>query len=96
MNIHVTDQAVDWFMDEMDLEQGDAVRFFPKYGGTCSFQKGFSIGMAIGSTEEPEVETEKKGIAFQVDEKDVWFFGEKDLYIGLKDGEVEYSDQPVE
>ncbi|WP_017185591.1 HesB/YadR/YfhF family protein [Alkalibacillus haloalkaliphilus] len=96
MEIHVTEQAVDWFYDEMDLETGDVVNFFPKYGGTCSFQKGFSIGMAIGRAQEPEVETEKKGVTFQIDEKDVWFFDGKDLYIGLKDGEVEYSDGPIE
>lgn len=96
MKIHVSDQVVDWFMDEMDLVEGDAVRFFPKYGGTSDFQDGFSVGIEPGSAEVVGVETEKKNILFQIDEKDECFFKDQDLYIGLKDGEVAFSNEPIE
>ncbi|MDQ0158096.1 HesB/YadR/YfhF family protein [Alkalibacillus salilacus] len=95
MNINITDEAVNWFKDEMDLEEGDAIQFYPKYGGDSAFQSGLSIGMAIGSANEPQVTTEKQGISFQIDQKDVWFFNDKDLHVGLKDGEVAYSDEPL-
>jgi uncharacterized protein YneR len=96
LNIHVTDEAVEWFIDEMDLVEGDAIRFFPKYGGTSDFQDGFSVAIEPGSADVAGVETEKKNILFQVDEKDEWFFKEQDLYIGLKDGEVVFSNEPIE
>ncbi|WP_188207768.1 HesB/YadR/YfhF family protein [Alkalibacillus aidingensis] len=96
MNIHVTEEAANWFKEEMDLKSGDSVRFFPKYGGTCSFQDGFSIGVTIGKASDPGVKTDLNEISFEIDDKDVWFFKDKDLYIGVKNGEVEYSDRPVE
>lgn len=43
MQIYITDEAVDWLIEEMDLEAGDQVRFFPKYGGDSAFQQGFSV-----------------------------------------------------
>lgn len=32
MEIILTDEALTWFKDEMDVEAGDAVRFFARYG----------------------------------------------------------------
>ncbi|MGM8214897.1 HesB/YadR/YfhF family protein [Bacillaceae bacterium W0354] len=95
MDIHITEEAVDWFVDELDLESGDVIRFFAKYGGNSSFQSGFTIGMSIGEARKPVVEVEQKGIKFQVDESDLWFFDREDLYIFLKNGEAEYSNQPA-
>ncbi|GEL78438.1 HesB/YadR/YfhF family protein [Tenuibacillus multivorans] len=95
MNIHIEDQAIEWFMDEMDLDEGDVVRFYPKYGGTSVFQDGFSVAMDLSRANKPTVETEKQNISFQIDEKDVWFFKDQDLYIGLKGGEVAYSNEPI-
>ncbi|PKR77223.1 adhesin [Halalkalibacillus sediminis] len=96
MEIQITDEAVEWFIDELDLDEGDVVRFFPKYGGSSDFQDGFSIGMAVESARKPQVEVEKKNVSFQIDEQDVWFFKEQDLHIGLKNDEVKYSNEPIE
>ncbi|RPF54001.1 HesB/YadR/YfhF family protein [Aquisalibacillus elongatus] len=96
MKLHVSDQAVEWFIDEMDLDEGDEVRFFPKYGGTSDFQDGFSVGLEPGKADSVGVETEKKNITFQIDEKDEWFFKEQDLYVGIKDEELTFSNEPIE
>ncbi|MFD2638905.1 HesB/YadR/YfhF family protein [Piscibacillus salipiscarius] len=96
MNIHVSDEAVDWFVNEMDLNEGDVIRFFPKYGGTSDFQDGFSVGIEPGRADVAGVETEKNNILFQVDEKDEWFFKDQDLYVGVKNGELAFSNEPLE
>lgn len=94
MTIHVTDEAVDWLIDELDLDEGDTVRFFAKYGGNSVFQQGFTIGMTIGEANKSVVETSKKNIKFQIDEQDIWFFDDQDLYVFLENGEVNYSNAP--
>nr|WP_289037709.1 hypothetical protein [uncultured Allobacillus sp.] len=91
MQIFITDEAVDWFIEEMDLEAGDQVRFFPKYGGDSVFQQGFSVGMGLETAPTPEATIEKKKIIFQVDEKDAWFFDGHDLEVILKNNEVKYE-----
>ena len=96
MNIHITDEAVDWFIEELDLDSGSSIRFFAKYGGDSVFQKGFTIGMTIGEANKPVAEVILKEIKFQVDEQDLWFFNDEDLYIYLRNDEVDYSNQPNE
>ncbi|WP_027965124.1 HesB/YadR/YfhF family protein [Halalkalibacillus halophilus] len=96
MEIHIKDDAAKWLIDEMDLDSGDAVRFFPKYGGTSDFQDGFSVAMAVEHASKPVAEAEQRSISFQIDEQDEWFFKEQDLYIGLKDDEVAFSNEPIE
>ncbi len=96
MNIHITDEAVDWFIEELDLEAGSAIRFFAKYGGNSVFQSGFTIGMTIGEANKAAAEITLKDIKFQVDEQDLWFFNDEDLYIYLNNDEVAYSNEPNE
>lgn len=40
MQIYITDEAVDWLIEEMDLEAGDQVRFFQNTEETVRFNKG--------------------------------------------------------
>ncbi|MFB9973782.1 hypothetical protein FPQ10_05155 [Allobacillus sp. SKP2-8] len=91
MKIYVTDEAVDWLIEEMDLEAGDQVRFFPKYGGDSTFQQGFTVGMSLETAPTPEASIEKKDITFQVDQKDAWFFDGFDLEVVIKDDEVHFK-----
>lgn len=43
MNIIITPKALDWFKKEMDLQAGDAIRFFARYGGCSTVQKDFLL-----------------------------------------------------
>lgn len=94
MQIHITDEAVNWFIEEMDLEAGANVRFYPKYGGNSVFQDGFTVGMSLEEAQHRETETVKKDIHFQIDQKDAWFFDGHDLYIDVKQDEVVYNNEP--
>lgn len=81
MKIIVSDQALQWFKEEMEVEQGDTIRFYARYGGSSPFHEGFSLGMnrehplTIGS------ETVIDNISFYIEEKDLWFFNEHNLIV---------------
>ncbi|WP_394232273.1 HesB/YadR/YfhF family protein [Niallia oryzisoli] len=81
MNITVSKEAFEWYVDEMDLKEGSFVRFYARYGGSSQIQKGFSLGI---STEEPDhigTKTVMNGITFYIEEKDLWYFDGHDLHI---------------
>jgi uncharacterized protein YneR len=91
MNIIINNQAAAWYKRELDLKLGDFVRFYVRYGGCSTVQSGFSLGI---STEEPNdaaVKTEKDGITFYIEEKDVWYFDGHDLSVSFH----EQADEPV-
>ncbi|MCM2532518.1 HesB/YadR/YfhF family protein [Neobacillus pocheonensis] len=84
MNIQITSEAAAWYKKELDLANGDFVRFFVRYGGCSTVQSGFSLGV---SNEEPvdlSVKTEQEGITFYIEEKDIWYFDEHDLVIEFR------------
>ncbi|MDZ5472742.1 HesB/YadR/YfhF family protein [Bacillus sp. 31A1R] len=91
MNIHINDKAHAWYKEELDLKSGDYLRFFARYGGSSTVQKGFSLGI---SNEEPHdlgVETTKDGIHYYIEKKDLWYFDDKDLFVEFN----EKAEEPV-
>ncbi len=88
----VTDQAITWFKDELQLNKGDFVQFFVRYGGCGNFQTGFSLGVAEKEPEDPAVSFEKDGIQFYVEKKDEWYFDNEDFYVDYNEDkeEIEY------
>lgn len=82
MKIHITQPAVNFLKGEMKLKNGDALKIYVRYGGFGGIHPGFSLGIqgqnkSNGNTVEKEIE----GIHFFVDNDDLWYFEEKDLYI---------------
>ncbi|EFI69002.1 HesB/YadR/YfhF family protein [Lysinibacillus sp. HST-98] len=83
MNIALTDEALQWFKHEMEVEPGDTIRFYARYGGSSPFHEGFSLGM---TREEPiaiGVQTEIDGVIYYIDEKDLWFFNDHNLHVDV-------------
>ncbi|WP_445614154.1 HesB/YadR/YfhF family protein [Geobacillus sp. YF-1] len=92
MNIVITKKAFDWYKRELGLKPGDAIRFFARYGGCGTVQKGFSLGMAKDEPAgEPAAQTTIDGVTFFVDDSDHWYFDGRDLTIDLD----ETGDEPV-
>lgn len=89
MNMKVTKGALDWYKEELDLETGDHVRFFVRYGGCSNVQKGFSLGVSKDQPMNAGISTEVEGITFFIEESDLWYFDNHDL-------SVTYSDQSEE
>ncbi|WP_102262847.1 HesB/YadR/YfhF family protein [Mesobacillus jeotgali] len=94
MNITINDDAAAWYENEMDLSSGSFLRFFVRYGGFSSIQKGFSLGVAKeDETHTIGVQTVKNGVTYYIEEKDLWYFDGHDLFICLNkvSGEPEFE-----
>jgi uncharacterized protein YneR len=94
MDIKVTEKALNWFKDEVELKEGETVKFQAKYGGSSPIHEGFSLAFQV--KEEPgEVvaSTEKGGITFFIDTTDAWYFKGYHLIVEYDEelGEVSYE-----
>jgi len=83
MNITLTDEALQWFKNEMEVETGDTIRFYARYGGSSPFHEGFSLGMTREEPLEMGVHTEADGITYYIEQKDLWFFNDYNLHVDV-------------
>ncbi|CQR46009.1 Iron-sulphur cluster biosynthesis [Paraliobacillus sp. PM-2] len=82
MELSITQPAVKWFINEMDLKEGDFVRFFVRYGGHGGIHKGFSLGISTNDTpNDPALRTTGNGITFFVEKSDAWYFDGMNFHI---------------
>ncbi|MBU7592323.1 HesB/YadR/YfhF family protein [Metabacillus halosaccharovorans] len=91
MKITIDNKAADWYINELQLEEGDTVQFFVRYGGCSNVQKGFSLGVVKQNPEEIGTSVESKGITFFVENRDLWYFDQHDLHVDLD----EDAEEPV-
>ncbi|AST07226.1 hypothetical protein AF2641_10275 [Anoxybacillus flavithermus] len=91
MNISICDQAFQWYKEELQLQRGDYVRFFARYGGCSNVQKGFSLGVNKEEPIDAAVTLEKNGVIFFVEQNDMWYFDGHDLHIEFD----EKQNEPV-
>lgn len=81
MKIHISKDALNWFKNEMLVEEGEYVRFYVRYGGSSPLHDSFSLGV---NKEEPidagnEIELDNR--TFFVEERDIWYFDGHDLFV---------------
>ena len=81
MKMTITKPAMNWFKREMELSEGDTLRFFVRVGGCSTVQDGFSLGMTVEAPAEPALSVQEEGITFFVEEKDIWFFENQDFTV---------------
>lgn len=91
MKISIDEKAVHWYINELQLEKGDTVHFFVRYGGCSNVQKGFSLGVVKQKPEEIGSSVESNDITFFVENRDLWYFDNHDLHVVLD----EKADEPV-
>ncbi|MDS9471163.1 HesB/YadR/YfhF family protein [Sporosarcina pasteurii] len=93
MNIVLSDEALKWFRDEMEVSQGDAIRFFARYGGSSPLHEGFSLGVTKIEPDEASVQVDKEGVLYYIESRDEWFFDGHDLIVEVdpKLQELSYS-----
>ncbi|WML44488.1 HesB/YadR/YfhF family protein [Neobacillus sp. PS3-40] len=84
MNIQIDNESAAWYKEELNLNKGDFVRFYARYGGDSTIQSGFSLGISKDEPVDIAVKIDKDGITYFIDEKDVWYFDEHDLLIEFK------------
>jgi len=83
MKIKINKDAANWYKGELKLEDGDYLRFFPRYGGVGGNIPGFSIGINTNEPIDSKAEVSIDGITFYVEKEDLWYFEDKDLIIDL-------------
>ncbi|ULT55880.1 HesB/YadR/YfhF family protein [Neobacillus drentensis] len=94
MKIDLSNTAIHWFKEEVDLKNGDKVRFYVKIYGSSPVQEGFSLAFTVDN--EPidiAVKTEKEGLTFFIEGADLWFFNGHDLHVDYNKeiDELEFS-----
>ena len=82
MNIILTTSAINWFKEELNIQEGEFVRFFVRYGGCSTVQQGFSLGitkankpLSIGTSIVVD------DVTFYVEEEELWYFNDHDLHV---------------
>ncbi|UFT99193.1 HesB/YadR/YfhF family protein [Radiobacillus kanasensis] len=97
MSMTITQPAAQWYIREMDLEEGDYVRFYVRYGGNGGIYSGFSLAISNDSPNDVSMQTEELGITFYVEKSDAWYFKEHDFHIkySRKYDEIEYQMDPI-
>lgn len=92
MEMTITKPAARWFIQELDLQQNDAVRFFARYGGFGGVHKGFSLALEKTDPVNAGLKIFEEGVLFFVEESDLWYFDNKNFHIkySRKYDEIEY------
>ena len=83
MKIVLSDEALNWFKEEMEVVSGDRIRFFARYGGASPLHEGFSLGVRMEEPDEIAVETEHEGVRYYIERRDEWYFVEHDLHVNV-------------
>lgn len=91
MKIHITDEALQYFKNEMEAQSGDTIRFFAKYGGSTDLTQGFSVGVHMEKVERAAVEEVVDGIHFVVSDQDDWLFQGQDVKVSIENEEIVFS-----
>ena len=96
MNIKLTQKAVEWFKNELDLPINNKVlQFYVRYGGEFQLKQGFSPAFSVDKKEDVEIgyENHYDGLDVVIAEKDLWYFEDHNLFIDVNDGidEISYA-----
>ncbi|NMO96262.1 HesB/YadR/YfhF family protein [Paenibacillus lemnae] len=81
MMIHVSQEAAQWFIKELDLQPGDSVRFFPRYSSSGGLHPGFSLGLTVEDPQHPGLVQESDKVMFYMEDHDLWYLRGYDLTV---------------
>lgn len=96
MELVVNSEAVQWFKEEVGLEEGQKVRFFSKIYGSSPIRENNSLVFDVDNDDSKAVvSTSVDGITFFVNEADLWYFDGYDLLVEYNNvlEEVAYAYQ---
>lgn len=89
MELTITEDAAQWYIDELDIDDDSYLRFYVRYGGVGGLVPGFSIGVNLNSPQHIHTSTVVKGITFYIEESDAWYFEGKNLHISIDERSLE-------
>ncbi|WP_138493886.1 HesB/YadR/YfhF family protein [Paenibacillus pinistramenti] len=79
--IHVAQDAAEWYKKELELTEGQAVRFFPRYSAGGHVHPGFSLGIDTAEPKKPGLSATVGGILFYMEDQDLWYLDGYDLKV---------------
>lgn len=93
MEIFISERASKWFKEELDLKQGDYVRFYTQFYGSSPVQETYSLGFTKDDPIDMAASTVVEGMIFFVEESDLWYFAGHHLHVDYneKTDEIEYQ-----
>jgi uncharacterized protein YneR len=94
MKIELSDRAVKWFKDELDLpEENKVLHFYVRYGGEIQLKQGFSPAFSVDKKDDIEIGYENNfdELDVVISEKDLWYFEDDDLYIDIDEDSEEIT-----
>lgn len=90
MKLTVTEQAAQWYKDELDITDGTHIRFYVRYGGIGGIVPGFSLGVNTDKPQTIYTSTESENITFYVEDTDSWYFdGKESLNVDIDEKSLE-------
>ncbi|WP_163970413.1 HesB/YadR/YfhF family protein [Oceanobacillus halotolerans] len=96
MNLNVTNEAANWYKEEMGVEEGDLVRIFVKlYGGIPTVFSNFFLGVSVGKDGDMAIQEEVEGITFYINSEDSWLLDDHDLIVKVEDDEPSFVFEEV-
>ena len=95
MNITISNDAIKWFQNEMEVVAGDTIRFFARYGGNSTIHSGYSLGV----TKEKPIDIGESitinDVVYFINETDLWYFKDYDLNVIVNDlDELQFTYDP--
>lgn len=92
MKFSVTSEAAQWFIKELDLKPGGAVKIFTKiYGGIPTVYPSFFLGIAPGNKDdESTAKTVVDDITFYIESGNEWIVDNHDLTVEYNGQDVDY------
>lgn len=92
MKLIVTEEAAEWFIDELGLEAGDYIQFTVKlYGGIQTMYPNYYLGISKGHNGVIHIKDEVKGITFYFNKDDAWLLEQHDMVVSTENRELDVS-----
>ena len=92
MKIKLTDEAVEWFKNELDLpEENKVLQFYVRYGGEFQLKQGFSPAFRVELSNDVEIGYHENynDLIVVVSEDDLWYFEDHEVLVEKVDHEDE-------
>ncbi len=84
--LQVTERAAEFYKEEMELQNGDSIRLFVRYGG--GGMDGFTIGVDRGDQHPTSVKTSVAGVDFYNNPEDDWLVDLVTIDLSEQTGEI--------
>lgn len=94
MKLTVTEQAAQFYIQEMGLSAGDSLTFYVRVGGVGS--GGFSAGIVQGEPDIDYTVTQTAALRFCVTNEDEWYFDGMTIDYDTDKGELLFANPKID